>query len=89
MFYIYFGYLAVMNVWLYILMLWDKQLSIRHKRRIPEKTLLLTAALGGALGGLLAMYAVRHKTKHWYFVVWMPLFTVIYAFLSYLVLISF
>ncbi len=89
MLYLYFGFLATMSVLEYILMVTDKHLARKHKRRISEKTLLLTAALGGALGGLLAMYAVRHKTKHWYFVLWMPLFTVLYAILSYFVMINF
>ena len=35
--------------------------------RIPEKALLTLSVIGGALGGLVAMYTVRHKTKHWYF----------------------
>ena len=30
--------------------------------RVPEKTLLLLISLGGALGGLVGMYALRHKT---------------------------
>ena len=36
---------------------------------MPEKSLFLLAALCGAAGGLMGMYAFRHKTKHWYFVV--------------------
>ena len=27
----------------------------------------LIALLGGAAGGILGMYAFRHKTRHWYF----------------------
>lgn len=44
----------------------------KPRRRIPEKTLFLIAALGGSLGVLLGMYTFRHKTKHWYFVVGVP-----------------
>ena len=31
---------------------------------MPEKTLLLLAALGGSVGALLGMKAFRHKTLH-------------------------
>ena len=50
----------------------DKSRAKRRRRRIPEKTLLLLPLLGGSLGGLLGMYAFHHKTKHWYFVIGMP-----------------
>ena len=47
----------------------DKRKSIKGKWRTKEKTLLMMSIFFGALGGLLAMYTKRHKTKHWYFVV--------------------
>ena len=42
------------------------------KRRISEKTLFVTAALGGSIGAIAGMWIYRHKTKHWYFVYGMP-----------------
>ncbi len=43
-----------------------------EKRRIPEKTLFIVAALGGSIGAIIGMWLFRHKTKHWYFVYGMP-----------------
>ena len=60
----------------------DKARARRGLWRISERTLLTLSFVGGALGGLIAMQLFRHKTKHWYFVLWMPLFTVLYAILS-------
>ena len=45
----------------------DKRRARADRRRVPERTLFLLALLFGAPGGLLGMYAFRHKTKHWYF----------------------
>ena len=46
----------------------DKRFAKTEHRRVPEKRLFLLALLFGAPGGLLGMYAFRHKTRHWYFV---------------------
>ena len=53
-------------------MLADKHKARKKKWRIPERTLLLTAALGGSLGVLLGMYALRHKTLHRKFTIGVP-----------------
>lgn len=45
----------------------DKSKAKRKAWRIPEKVLLSLSFFGGAAGGYLAMYIVRHKTKKWYF----------------------
>lgn len=45
----------------------------RHtRRRTPEATLLLLAALGGSAGALLAMHLFRHKTRHKKFTIGVP-----------------
>ena len=66
-------YLAVMNVVGLAVMGIDKSKAKKNKWRIPEKTLFLVSLIGGSVGTLLGMYLFRHKTKHWYFVVGMPL----------------
>lgn len=44
----------------------------RTRSRVPEKTIFLLAALGGAPGVWAGMYLFRHKTKHWTFVLGIP-----------------
>ncbi len=66
-------YLLLINLTAVFFIGRDKRAAKRHRRRTPEATLLWTAALGGALGMLLAMYAVRHKTRKPTFAVGVPL----------------
>lgn len=69
-------YLAVMNV-LGVAVMWsDKRRARLHRWRIPEKVLFGVSLLGGSAGTWAGMYLFRHKTKHWYFVVGMPLILV-------------
>ncbi len=42
------------------------------KRRIPEKTLFVVAAIGGSIGAIAGMWIFRHKTMHPTFVYGMP-----------------
>lgn len=65
---------AVMSVIGFALMGIDKSRAINHKWRIKEATLFLTAFLGGGIGSTLGMFFFRHKTKHWYFRLFFPLF---------------
>ena len=60
-------YLLAANLAAFLLMGIDKRRARRDKRRIPERTLFLSAVLGGALGGTLGMRLFHHKTRHWYF----------------------
>ena len=66
-------YYLIINLIGLIMMLIDKRKAIKGAYRIPEATLFCVALLGGALGTTLGMNLFRHKTKHWYFVVGMPL----------------
>ena len=45
----------------------DKMLAKRGLWRTKEKSLLILPWLMGGIGGFLGIYAVRHKTQHWYF----------------------
>lgn len=70
-------YLAVMNLAGVAVMASDKSRAIKGKWRIPEKSLFLMSILGGSIGTWAGMYLFRHKTKHWYFVIGMPLILVL------------
>ena len=70
---IFIIYYLVINLIGLIIMGVDKRKAIKGASRIPAATLFCVALLGGALGTTLGMRIFRHKTKHWYFVVGMPL----------------
>ena len=65
-------YLLLINATALLLMLIDKQKAKKKKWRIPEATLMGTAALGGSIGSLLGMYTFRHKTLHKKFTLGIP-----------------
>lgn len=65
-------YLVEINVVALILCAVDKMRARAGKWRVPEGTLLLSAALGGSAGFLLAMLLLRHKTQHKKFTLGVP-----------------
>lgn len=60
---------AVMTFVTIVLYRNDKQKAIKGKYRTKEKTLLLSSFLFGSLGGLISLYYLRHKNKHFWFIV--------------------
>lgn len=65
-------YLFAINILTLLVMGWDKWKAIRNEWRIPEKTLFLLGALGGALGLLLGSKLYRHKTQKTIFRIGIP-----------------
>ena len=65
-------YLILINIITFLAMYIDKRKAKKGKRRIPEKTLFVLVGLGGGIGGILAMYLFRHKTKKTRFVIGFP-----------------
>ena len=63
-FLIIIGALSLITFLLYAI---DKYKAQSGLWRIPEKVLLSFSFLGGSIGGLVGMFACRHKTKHGYF----------------------
>ncbi len=55
----------------------DKHRAKKGLYRIAEKTLFLTALCFGGVGTTLGMFYFRHKTKHWYFRLFMPILAII------------
>ena len=66
------AYLIVLNLLAFLLMGLDKAKARRHRWRIPEKALFLSAILGGSIGAIAGMQLFRHKTKHASFRIGMP-----------------
>ena len=66
-------YLVLVNAAAFVLMLSDKQKAKKGAWRIPERTLLSIAALGGSAGAIAGMYLFRHKTRHLQFKIGLPL----------------
>ena len=70
-------YLVLINVVTFITFGVDKSRARKHAWRIPEKTLFFLAIIGGSVGAIAGMYFFRHKTRHWYFVIGMPLILIL------------
>lgn len=66
-------YLLIINAVGFLVMTADKLYAKKNMRRIPERTLLGVAVIGGSIGVWAGMYAVRHKTQHMKFVIGIPL----------------
>lgn len=66
-------YLLLINLITYLTYASDKTKARQHKWRIPERTLILLAILGGSPAALLAMYHYHHKTRHLKFKLGVPL----------------
>ena len=66
-------YLIWMNLVGLCMMGVDKARAKKRAWRIHERRLFLCSLLGGSLGTWAGMYLFRHKTRHWYFVIGMPL----------------
>lgn len=65
-------YILGINILTFIIYGIDKLKAKKNKWRVPEKTLLLLALVGGSVGAFLAMRLFRHKTKHWQFTIGVP-----------------
>ena len=70
-------WLVIINLAAFAVFGIDKKRAKKGQWRIPEKTLFLSAILGGSIGAILGMYIFHHKTKHWYFQIGIPAIMII------------
>ena len=65
--------LAAWNLISFLMMGIDKRKAVKNRRRISEKTLLLSAFFMGAVGVGAGMLVFHHKTLKWKFRILVPL----------------
>ena len=65
-------YLAVINAVGFGIFGYDKWCAVHRQWRVPEKTLIAAALLGGSAGAYAGMKVFRHKTRHPKFSVGLP-----------------
>ena len=70
-------YLIAINLITFCLYGKDKNAAIAQRRRIPNRTLIGFAAIGGSVGALAGMYTFRHKTKTKLYTITVPLLLII------------
>ena len=70
-------YLLTVNLITFLLYGNDKSRARRRAWRIPEKTLLGAAVIGGSIGALLGMSVFHHKTRKPAFYIGVPLILII------------
>lgn len=72
-------YLSVINFTTWAVYGLDKGRAKSGKWRIPERTLLLLALIGGSLGALAGMIMFRHKTRKAKFFISVPVMFVVHC----------
>lgn len=66
------AWLIITNLTAILLTVHDKHAAKKHQWRVPERTLLLVAALSGCVVMYLTMHLIRHKTKKPKFMIGIP-----------------
>ncbi len=81
-----FGYYAIINIIMYVMMVIDKKRAIKDQWRIAEKNFFLLAVLGGGLGGLCAMVIKRHKNRHMDFILVFTMTSILHMIAAFLLI---
>lgn len=75
------AYLIFINIISFVLFGYDKKLAEKEKYRIPERTLMLFSAAGGAFGSFAGMHIFHHKTRKTKFYIGVPVLMIIWVLL--------
>ncbi len=78
-------YLCIINFITFAIFALDKVNALQDKWRYRIITLLGLCFIGGSVGGLLAMYIYRHKTKQSCFVIGVPLIIVTHIIICFFI----
>lgn len=70
--YIIIAYVIISNITAVVMTVHDKHAAQKKHRRVPEKTLLITAALSGCIAMFITMHTIHHKTRKPKFMVGIP-----------------
>lgn len=77
------AYLLLISLSTFGAFAFDKARARRGGRRVPERTLLMLAALGGTPGALLGQGLLRHKTRKQPFGAWLWFITLSQVFVAF------
>jgi len=79
-------FFIAVNLVAFFAMFWDKSRSRKAgAERISEGLLFFMATMFGSVGVYAGMFAFRHKTRKWYFVIGIPMLLVENSAVLYLV----
>jgi len=56
-------YLVVVNIWTFLLYVYDKRQAVKNLDRVSERKLHFYTLIGGGIGATLAMVLARHKIQ--------------------------
>lgn len=79
-------YLIIINAAAFIIFGIDKRRAVKNRWRIAESTLFLLALIGGSIGALAGMRVFHHKTKHFRFVLGIPLILILQIAAAFMIL---
>lgn len=83
-------FFLMVNLIAFLIMLMDKIKSTNPgARRISEGTLFFLATAFGSFGVYIGMFAFRHKTQKWYFLIGIPFLMIQNTALAYLIFLYF